>query len=384
VKIGIIFQTHPSSGAWSHTRFLRAVGKVLVARGDEVVAFYPRHAQEPDALGTFEGLRTVPVHCRHFGGNSRLQSREMPHRVAPLLDGSYQAIISTADLGAAALFRHARKLGVLSVDWFQGTAPLFLQFAVRRTVRGKIGLAGERFFLPRWERGHIREADVVIAASQKNRRDLQHFYHVPDAKMEVLPNGFDPEPVVTPEERRQARIDLKLPPGPLYASFVGVDAHRKGLDALRESVRAAAPRGARWRVLNVGNEKLENEFEVGYGFLDGAAKRRVLAASDAFVFPTRYEGSPLPIPEAASLALPFVTTPEASIDLGEPGKDYIQVPAGNVGALTEALIALSKDPQALAALGQRGHAAFARWTWEAQATELRRILERGIARVHKG
>lgn len=382
MKIGIVFQAHPSDGSWSHTRFLRAVGKVLASRGDEIVAFHPQ--RRGDAPGSWEGLRTVPVHCRHLGGNSRLQSLEMPKKVRPHLDASFQAIISTADLGAGALFDRARSLGVLSVDWFQGAAPLFLSFAVRTSIRGKLGLTAEKVMLPRWERKHIGKADVVIACSRKNKSDLQRIYQVPDAKVEVLPNGFDPEPMIHEEERQAARHRLGLSPGPLYASFVGVDTYRKGLDVLRAAVREARSQQVQWRILNVGKEKKEDEFEVGYGFLDGPAKRQVLAASDAFVFPTRYEGSPLPIPEAAALALPFVTTPEASIDLGEPGRDYLQVPAGDVHALTAALVQLARDPRERTALGMRGHEAFGKWTWEAQATELRHILDRGIARLHKG
>ncbi len=381
MKIGVLFHAHPSNAQWSHTRFLRAVGKELVQRGDTFVAFVP--TASGGAPSRWEGIDVVPIPFRFEGRNSRLAELQYPRRVAQELDRSFDAVVQTADLGGAALFSRARALGVLGVDWFQGVAPLFLTHVRRDSLRGKLGLAAERFWLPRFEARHARRADLILAPSRRNAEHLQRYYGIPSSKVRVLPNGFDPVPPVTPQERADARRALGLEEGRSYASFVGIDWYRKGLDVLRESVRLLQERGVPWTILNVGNVQGKGPLEIGYGWCDGEAKRRVLAASDAFVFPTRYEGSPLPVPEAAGLGLPIVTTPDASVDQGKPGEDFLEVPTGDAKALADAMEWIARHPAQAREMAERCHRTFLAWTWEEEALALRRFLTEGKAALSR-
>ncbi len=278
------------------------------------------------------------------------------------------------------MFERGRRKGVLGVDWVQGVAPRYFDYANREGLRGRLGLSLERMLIPPFERSHLKRADVVIAASKRNKDDIHELYGLPLEAIYVLPNGATPVPPVTPEERAAARKALGLEEGRHYASFVGVDWYRKGLDVLRKSVEMLQASGKPWTILNAGNSKTRSALEIGYGFIDGPTKRQMMAASDVFAFPTRYEGSPLPLPEAAGLGLPIITTAESSVDRGVPGTDYVEIPAGDAKALVHALEWVADHPQEARAMGERARSTFFKWTWEDQANELRRILSTELDR----
>lgn len=378
MKIGALFHSHPSDGRWSHTRLLREVLRFLVAKGDQVIAFVPEETVE--RRDPWEGIQVRAVRSPMEARNSRLGSWQFPRKVGDALDGSFDAMISSGDLGGGGMFVRARRKGVLGVDWVQGVAPRYFDHARRVGFRGRFGLALERRFIPPFEASHLRKADVVIAASRQNRVDIHELYSLPTDAIYVLPNGATPVAPVTPEERAQARRALGLAEGRHYASFVGVDWYRKGLDVLRESVKLLEAKGIPWTILNAGNSQGSGPLEIGYGFIDGTKKRQMMAASEVFAFPTRYEGSPLPLPEAAGMALPILTTAESSVDRGTPGTDYLEVRAGDARSLADALEWVALHPQEARAMGERARTTFLQWTWEDQANELRRILSTEIAR----
>ncbi len=378
MKIGALFHSHPSDPTWSHTRLLREVLRFLAAKGDKVVAFVPEATvalRDP-----WEGIEVRAVRSPMEARNSRLGSWEFPRKVGNALDSSFDAMISSGDLGGGGMFERGRRKGVLGVDWVQGVAPRYFDYANREGLRGRLGLSLERMLIPPFERSHLKRADVVIAASKRNKDDIHELYGLPLEAIYVLPNGATPVPPVTPEERAAARKALGLEEGRHYASFVGVDWYRKGLDVLRKSVETLQASGKPWTILNAGNSKTRSALEIGYGFIDGPTKRQMMAASDVFAFPTRYEGSPLPLPEAAGLGLPIITTAESSVDRGVPGTDYVEVPAGDAKALVHALEWVADHPQEARAMGERARSTFFKWTWEDQANELRRILSTELDR----
>jgi glycosyltransferase involved in cell wall biosynthesis len=380
LKIGFIFDNHPSDVRYSVTRVSSRICSALARWGDEIVAFYPVRKPTPPSM--WEGIKVVPVVCDWRARSPRLGAFELPYRVAGLLDSSYDVVICTAELGATPLFNRARELGMVSVDWLHGIVYWFLRFSQRTALKDLAGLAVERVALPRIEMFNARRADLVVACSNRNREDLIKHYKVPSSRIAVLRNGFDPVAPGTEEERSRAREVLKLDPNCRYASFVGAAAYRKGIDVLQEAVRMARKRGLPWRILNVGNRKGDSDEEIGYGYVDEEMKRRIMIASDAFVFPTRYEGSPLPIPEAAALGLPIVATPDACIDVGVPGKDYLLVPTGNPSALADTLELLYRHPEQAREIAASGHKTFSTWTWEDQARGLRQVLRDALANSH--
>jgi glycosyltransferase involved in cell wall biosynthesis len=81
----------------------------------------------------------------------------------------------------------------------------------------------------------------------------------------------------------------------------------------------------------------------------------LLAASDIFTLPSRFEGLPMSVIEAMLTGLPVVATdvrgPAEQVDDGATG---LKVPAGDVAALAEALGRLTRDPDLRDRMGQAG------------------------------
>jgi glycosyltransferase involved in cell wall biosynthesis len=79
----------------------------------------------------------------------------------------------------------------------------------------------------------------------------------------------------------------------------------------------------------------------------------LLAASDAMAFPSGYgEGIPRVLLEAASMALPIVTTDSPGCrEVVEPGRSGTLVPIGDAGALASALARLLDDAELRARFG---------------------------------
>ncbi len=143
----------------------------------------------------------------------------------------------------------------------------------------------------------------------------------------VVPNGVDPSQFA-PDAAARARVRAAhgVAPGARLAVFVGGDWERKGL-RFAVAALAAAPE---WHLLVVGPgmaEPFRDEARrAGTGErLHFAGESRdpaaLLAAGDAFVLPTGYEGFPLAAIEAASTGLALLLTRESNADgLLKPGE----------------------------------------------------------------
>lgn len=80
-----------------------------------------------------------------------------------------------------------------------------------------------------------------------------------------------------------------------------------------------------------------------------------VAAADVFVLASFAEGIPVALMEAMALGVPCISTLVAGIpELIVPGRDGILVPAGSIEALTDAILALARDPELRERLGSSG------------------------------
>ncbi len=90
------------------------------------------------------------------------------------------------------------------------------------------------------------------------------------------------------------------------------------------------------------------------GHCDSAMIQTILNASDLFVMPSRIEGVPFALLEAAAAGLPIVATNCGGIpEVVEHGKEAILVPVGDPRALSSAIIELCLNNEAAKELGKR-------------------------------
>lgn len=212
----------------------------------------------------------------------------------------------------------------------------------------------------------------VIAVSEGTARELQEFYRVPRARITVVPNGVDGT-VFRPSTDAAARLALRdrlaLPRDECIALFVGGDWERKGV---RDAIDAVAGLpDTRLVVLGTGDVGAMRAHAARVG-ADGrvlfpgasSAPEDWYAASDVFVFPSRYEAFSLVTLEAAASGLPIVAHAiNGTEELVRDGENGWLVPFG-ADALREKIAVLRDDPGLRARMSSAAVASSRPYDWD--------------------
>lgn len=222
----------------------------------------------------------------------------------------------------------------------------------------------------------------LIAAIFHSRHTLESYRRlgIPEARMLVAHNGWDPARMEPRLSREEARTALNLPAGPFTAMYSGRINARKGLDI----ILAAARQAPEIAFVLVGSE--------GEGPVEAEARQlpnvrvvpwqsfRSLApwlyAADVLVVPpsleplSRHGNTVLPIKLflylAAARPLLAPRAPDTA-ELLTDGVNALLVPPGNVDATVAALRALAAEPARAERLAAGARATAADLTWDARA-----------------
>jgi len=177
------------------------------------------------------------------------------------------------------------------------------------------------------ERRVIQRARVVIANSERTRRDITTKLHLPESRVCRVYYGIDGERFgpITSEERARARAVLGLNPNSYYAVFIGaLGDERKGFDTVFSAWKilcaerdwdinlVVVGRGAqlvRWRS-RAADAGLEARIRF-LGFRSDVAN--VLAACDVLVAPARYEAYGRGVQEALCRGLPAFVSRDSGV-----------------------------------------------------------------------
>jgi len=204
----------------------------------------------------------------------------------------------------------------------------------------------------------VAHAAFVVAVSAYGRAQLCRWSHADDwPRIHVVHCGLDPDPHPCVPVPRAARLVC-----------VGRLCEQKGQLLLVEAAGQLRDRGHRFELVLAGDGELREAVEAAIarddlgghvhitGWIDGARVREELDAARALVLPSFAEGLPVVIMEAMARARPVISTFVAGIpELVIDGGTGWLVPAGDVGALVDAMEAcLRAPPEALDRLGQSG------------------------------
>lgn len=199
----------------------------------------------------------------------------------------------------------------------------------------------------------------VICVSEEERAHALSLGIRP-ARLAVIANGISP---LLPADRPGARARLDLPDETPCVGFVGRLSAQKAVDRLLRAF-ARAPGSDRARLVVVGDgaeraalESLARELGIAdrtrfTGQADGVA---LMAAFDIFALPSRYEGFPYVLPEAACRGLPIVAMAVggAGVVVEEGSNGFIVPQAGGAAAMAERLSRLLRDPGLRRAMARR-------------------------------
>jgi glycosyltransferase involved in cell wall biosynthesis len=217
--------------------------------------------------------------------------------------------------------------------------------------------------------GYVRLADEVVAVSHDLRRTLVETLRV-SPRVRVLHNGIDPR-AFAGAEASAVRRELGGAGGEFLVGTAVVLSEQKGIRYLLEAVRLVRAADPTVRFVVAGDGPLRAELEElarTLGVSDGVRflgyrsdVPSLIAALDAYVLPSLWEGLPLALLEALASGKPIVATtvggnPEVVVD-GENGR---LVPPRDPEALARAVLALRNDPALRERMRENNLARFAR------------------------
>jgi colanic acid/amylovoran biosynthesis glycosyltransferase len=195
----------------------------------------------------------------------------------------------------------------------------------------------------------LHNAAFAVAISQFGRSQLCRWAAAPDWwRLKVVHCGIEPHLFSKPQP---------LPSGPLRLVNIGRLSEQKGQLLLVEAMATAVLSVPDLHLTLVGDGALRPQIEAAItsfglkshitltGWLDEAGVRAQLASSHALVLPSFAEGLPMVVMEAMASARLVIATYVAGIpELVKPGYTGWLVPAGDIAALSDAIITVANCP----------------------------------------
>lgn len=224
-----------------------------------------------------------------------------------------------------------------------------------RGTNGAVGLLARAA-----TRAALARADLIICPSKAERADVAGLDRRFSKKIKVIANGVEHADAPTLEERRAARMRLGLGESVPVLLFLGGLRRQKDPLLAVDAVRRAQRRIPELRLLIAGAGPLRREVEGAagpnielLGWRDDPSV--LLAACDALLNTSRWEGLPLSLLEALWRRRPVIAcdAPGNAEAIGEGG---VIVHGRDPQHLADAITSAFRTPGTLEELGRRGRA----------------------------
>ena len=293
--------------------------------------------------------------------------------LAPVADSRAVVQLRAATAGADLVHAHGLRAGLVAATArrLSGERQRPLVLTLHNALQESSG--PKQRLLRAVEGMTIRGADLVLAVSS----DLADNARRLGARDVRVAPALAPPLAPATRSRDEVREELGLDDGRPLLVAVGRLHPQKGYDVLLDAV-ARWERDDRLRpaplVAIAGDGPLEEELAervraerlpiLLLGRRSDVAD--LLAAADACVLPSRWEGSPFTAQEALRAGTPLISTRAGGIpELVGAGAEL--VPVGDAAALADAVVRVLGDPEHAAALADAGRTQAAAWPDEAAA-----------------
>ena len=207
--------------------------------------------------------------------------------------------------------------------------------------------------------------DLYITVSEKDRQMLLKS-GIPEDAIELIYNTIDLDPAAIPGDQVSLKKEFGLPPESIVCTGIGRLVPQKGFDILIEAFQKIAAQVPSLYCLIIGGgedqEKLSEQIRAAglenrvrlVGYQERQKALSMLKSSDIFVMPSRYEGTPIALLEAAALARPILATCAGGIpELVTHDLHAYLVPTHDPSALAQGLAKLAQDRAYAQTLGHR-------------------------------
>jgi glycosyltransferase involved in cell wall biosynthesis len=206
--------------------------------------------------------------------------------------------------------------------------------------------------------------DLYITVSEKDRQMLLGS-GIPEEAIELIYNTIDLDVSTVPGDPAWLKNEFNLPAQAMVCTGIGRLVPQKGFDILIEAFSKIASQIPDLYCLIIGEgddkQKLSAQIRMAglerrlrlIGYLEREKAMSILKSSDIFVMPSRYEGTPIALLEAAALARPILATCAGGIpELVSHEQHAFLVPVSDPAALAEGLTRLALDRDFARRLGQ--------------------------------
>ena len=173
----------------------------------------------------------------------------------------------------------------------------------------------------------LRRAARVFVVSAAMKAEAMTRYHVPEERIDIVPNAVDPafQQVTDPDRLNAVRRRYGLPPH--YVAYLGAVHPRKNVVRLAAAVARIRERGLphglvvigpdAWRSGPIRAEMLRSGLGPNAVCCTGFAPREdlpaLLSAADAFAYVSLYEGFGIPVAEALACGAPTLISTDPAL-----------------------------------------------------------------------
>ena len=237
--------------------------------------------------------------------------------------------------------------------------------------------------------GHsCRNADHIIAVSERTKEDVVELYGINPEKITVIYQGCDPQfrRQVTPEETEEIKKLYKLPQR--YLLQVGTIEKRKNLELTVRALNGISPdmslvvvgrdhHGYKSYIQNLAAQ-LGVEHRIIY--LEGLPFNHLPAlytGAEVVVYPSLYEGFGIPVIEALECARPVVAATGSCLE-ESGGPDTLYVDPKDPNDMVQAVHAILRDPASARQMGLAGRDYVKRFRSENMAPRLMDLYRKVI------
>ena len=251
----------------------------------------------------------------------------------------------------------------------------------------------ERFYM-RWSiRFSVRAASRVIAVSENTKRDLVQLYGVLEEGITVVYEGVDRDHQASSMNHQALNAESEILnaqyriPYTKFFLFIGRLEERKNVKGIIEAfelfktktgllhqlVLAGKPGyGYKYIKKQISKSKYQDQI-IELGYVSEEEKWELLKKSEAFVFPSLYEGFGLPILEAQLVGTPVITSNTSSLP-EVVGDGAIFVDPLATKKLARALVTLTTDSGRRADIIDKAAKNVDRFSWARCAREVAALL----------
>jgi glycosyltransferase involved in cell wall biosynthesis len=234
----------------------------------------------------------------------------------------------------------------------------------------------------------VRHSDRILTVSEASKRDILHFFKVPEEKVVVVYNAIDERFWRTPNPQDVSRVRERFQLDQRFVLYVGNIKPHKNVVRLIEAFHLLR-RGELedLKLLIIGDEiskhpalrravhtyKLHKHVRF-LGYLPDDTLAILYRLASLFVFPSLYEGFGLPPLEAMASGTPVVTSNVSSLP-EVAGDAAMLVDPHDVESIVDGMRRVLTDPGRAAELRRRGFVRARDFSWERSVSQIWRVYQ---------